>query len=110
MYLSYCHLDSGSVKALYKSDMTFSERLYVSLDVDLCRIRLHDCLTNITRKPLLYVRDIVPRACFEGLTRLDKVSRDFQGALYLSHSVNLKTVKFAWFLVDETFQRNNSKI
>ena len=69
-------IDSVSVKALYKSDMTFSERLYVSLDVDLCRIRLHDCLTNITRKPLLYVRDIVPRACFEGLTRLDKVCKD----------------------------------
>ncbi len=68
------HLDPGSIKALYKSDMTFSERLYVSLDVDLCRVRLHDSLTNITRKPLLYVRDIVPRACFEGLTRLDKVS------------------------------------
>ena len=61
------------MKVLYKSDMTFSKRLYVALDVDLCRVRVHDSLTNITRKPLLYVRDIVPRPCFEGLTRLDKV-------------------------------------
>jgi hypothetical protein len=68
------HLGTESVKALYKSDMTFSQRLYVSLDVDFCRVRLHDSLTNITKKPLLYVRDIVPRPCFEGLTRLDKVS------------------------------------
>ena len=65
--------ETKSVKALYKSDMTFSHRLYVSLDVDFCRVRLHDSLTNITKKPLLYVRDMVPRLCFEGLTRLDKI-------------------------------------
>ena len=69
----FLYLDAESVKVLYKSDMTFSGRLYASLDVDLCRVRLHDSLTSITQKPLLYVRDIVPRPCFEGLTRLDKV-------------------------------------
>ncbi|XP_071485699.1 uncharacterized protein [Diadema antillarum] len=60
-------------EALYNSDMMFSERTYAALDVDLCRIKLHEPLSVIVRQPLLYVRDMVPRPCFEALIKLDQL-------------------------------------
>ena len=54
--------------------MSFHQRLYASLDVDLCRVRLHEPLSIIMQNPLLYVRDLVPKPCFEALAKLDKVS------------------------------------
>ena len=66
--------DPLKFNVLYNSDMFFHERLYASLDVDLCRVRLHEPLTTIMQNPLLYVRDLVPKPCFEALAKLDKVS------------------------------------
>lgn len=71
----FCFLSTDGVifEALYNSDMMFSERKYAALDVDLCRIKLHEPMSVIVKQPLLYVRDMVPRPCFEALIKLDQV-------------------------------------
>lgn len=61
------------MKILYNSDLTFSERIYGSLDVDLTRVKLHEPLNMIVQQPLLFVRDLVPKSCFTALTRMDEV-------------------------------------
>ncbi|XP_001191000.4 uncharacterized protein LOC755639 [Strongylocentrotus purpuratus] len=65
--------DGVIFEALYNSDMMFSERKYAALDVDLCRIKLHEPMSVIVKQPLLYVRDMVPRPCFEALIKLDQL-------------------------------------
>ena len=65
---------------LYNSNMSFSQRLYGPLDVDLCRVKLHEPLGQIVQQPLLYVRDMVPKPCFEALVRLHEV-------LFISYKV-----------------------
>ena len=65
--------DESFFRVLYNSDMTFAKRMYVSLDVDLTRIRLHQPISNIVKQPLLYVRDMLPRNCFLAVTRLHQV-------------------------------------
>ncbi|XP_071961619.1 uncharacterized protein [Antedon mediterranea] len=60
-------------EAMYNSNLMFSERVYAALDVDLCRIRLHEPLSIIVQQPLLYIRDMVPRLCLEAIIRLDKL-------------------------------------
>ena len=60
-------------RVLYNSGMKFKERLYVSLDVDLTRIRLHQPISNIVKQPFLYVRDMLPRNCFLAVTKLHEV-------------------------------------
>ena len=67
---SFVFLD---VEVLYNSELTFGERIYGPLDVDVCRIKLHEPLSSIVQQPLLYVRDMVPKPCFEALVRLDQV-------------------------------------
>ncbi|XP_069101496.1 uncharacterized protein [Argopecten irradians] len=67
--------EKSDVKVLYNSDMSFSERLYGPLDVDLCRVKLHESLTQIIQQPLLYVRDMVPKACFEALIRIYELTK-----------------------------------
>lgn len=64
----------SDVRVLYNSDYSFGERLYGPLDVDLCRVKLHEPLSIIVQQPLLYVRDMVPRPCFEALVKLYEVS------------------------------------
>lgn len=64
---------SGTGTALYSSDMAFSERLYASLDVDLCHVRLHEPVSHIISQPLVYVRDMIPKLCYDALMSLDKV-------------------------------------
>ncbi len=58
---------------LYNSDLMFGERKYAALDVDLCRIRLHEPLSVIVQQPLLYVRDMVPKPCLDALMKLNQV-------------------------------------
>ena len=41
--------------------------------MDLCRVRLHEPLEVIVQNPLLYVRDLVPRPCFDALATLAQV-------------------------------------
>jgi len=63
----------SDVTVLYHSNICFSDRLYGPLDVDLCRVKLHEPLSRIVMQPLLYVRDMVPKPCFEALTKLHEV-------------------------------------
>nr|XP_022302036.1 uncharacterized protein LOC111110021 isoform X1 [Crassostrea virginica]XP_022302037.1 uncharacterized protein LOC111110021 isoform X1 [Crassostrea virginica]XP_022302039.1 uncharacterized protein LOC111110021 isoform X1 [Crassostrea virginica] len=65
--------ENSDVRVLYNSDLSFSERLYGPLDVDLCRVKLHEPLSQIIQQPLLYVRDMVPKPCFQGLLNLHQV-------------------------------------
>ena len=58
-----------AVEVLYNSDLCFSKRLYGPLDVDVTRIKLHEPLSIIVQQPLLFVRDMVPKACFDSLTK-----------------------------------------
>ncbi|XP_062522787.1 uncharacterized protein LOC134197472 isoform X2 [Corticium candelabrum] len=61
--------------ALYSSEMAFSERLYANLDVDLCQVRLHEPISHIVSQPLLYVRGMIPKLCYDALTILDKITQ-----------------------------------
>ncbi|RXM94505.1 hypothetical protein EOD39_17923 [Acipenser ruthenus] len=63
------------LKVLYNSDLCFHQRLYASLDLNLCRVHLHKPLSDIMKQPLLYVRDMVPQACFQALSRLDLICK-----------------------------------
>ncbi|MGH0168291.1 UNVERIFIED_CONTAM: hypothetical protein FKN15_054709 [Acipenser sinensis] len=47
------------LKVLYNSDLCFHQRLYASLDLNLCRVHLHKPLSDIMKQPLLYVRDML---------------------------------------------------
>jgi hypothetical protein len=58
---------------LYNSTISFSNRLYALLDVDLIKVKLFESLENIVRKPLLYVRDMAPKDSFEALIKLHHV-------------------------------------
>lgn len=61
------------MKKLYNTDISFQERLYATLDVDLTRVRLHQPLDTIVKLPLLYVRDMVPRLCLQAVLKLHEV-------------------------------------
>ncbi|GFS25099.1 hypothetical protein ElyMa_003432800 [Elysia marginata] len=67
--------DNSDVRVLYNSDLSFSRRLYGPLDVDLCRVKLHEPLSVIVQQSLLYIRDMVFRPCFDALMKLDQVAR-----------------------------------
>lgn len=67
--------ENSDVKVLFNSDYSFGDRLYGPLDVDLCRIKLHEPLSIIVQQPLLYVRDMVPRPCFDALVKLYEITK-----------------------------------
>ncbi|XP_054832357.1 uncharacterized protein FLJ43738-like, partial [Eublepharis macularius] len=73
---------TGRLEILYNSQITFHQRLYVDLEAILFHIRLCKPLSSITKQPLLYIRDLVPLACFQALSRLD----------YICHSKKLRDV------------------
>ena len=75
--------DADTVVHLYDTSLTFKNRLYSALDVDLCRVRLHQSFAEIMNQPLIYIRDIIPRDCLECVLRLNQVGRTF---LFLSMS------------------------
>jgi len=62
--------DDEFFRVLYNSEMSFAQRLYLSLDVDLTRVRLYQPLSDIVKQPLLYVRDMIPKLCFDAVTKL----------------------------------------
>ena len=58
----------------YNSEFAFSQRLYGSLDIDLPRILLHQPLSELVQRSMLYVRGSVPQACFHALIRLNELA------------------------------------
>ena len=58
------------IEVMYNSMMAFSRRLYSKMDLDLMRIKLFEPLDDIVKKPLLYVRDMAPKASFDALVKL----------------------------------------
>ena len=82
------------MRVLYNSDLSFSERLYGPLDVDLCRVKLHEPLSQIIQQPLLYVRDMVPKPCFQGLLNLHQVKVTFTHKVKVHERQNTLTHMF----------------
>ncbi|KFO14644.1 Uncharacterized protein FLJ43738, partial [Balearica regulorum gibbericeps] len=78
---AYRHED-GQLEILYNSQLSFHQRLYTDLEAIFYHFRLCKPLCTITKQPLLYVRGMVPWACFQALSRLS----------YLCHSKRLKDV------------------
>ncbi|KAJ6668404.1 hypothetical protein lerEdw1_015781 [Lerista edwardsae] len=64
---------TGRLQVLYNSHVCFHQRLYVDLEAVLFHIRLCKPLSSIMKQPLLYIRDMVPPACFQALTKLDYI-------------------------------------
>ncbi|KAF1656362.1 hypothetical protein FQA23_0012809, partial [Aptenodytes patagonicus] len=71
---SYRHED-GQLEILYNSQLPFHQRLYTDLEAILYHFRLCKPLFTITKQPLLYVRGMVPWACFQALSRLSYLCR-----------------------------------
>ncbi|XP_015262916.1 PREDICTED: uncharacterized protein KIAA1257 homolog [Gekko japonicus] len=64
---------AGRLEIFYNSQVSFHQRLYVDLEAILFHIRLCKPLSSMTKQPLLYIRDMVPQACFQALSRLDYI-------------------------------------
>ncbi|KFQ76337.1 Uncharacterized protein FLJ43738, partial [Phoenicopterus ruber ruber] len=74
--------EDGQLEILYNSQLSFHQRLYTDLEAIFYHVRLCQPLVTITKQPLLYVRGVVPWACFQALSRLS----------YLCHSKRLRDV------------------
>lgn len=61
------------IECLYNTYLSFSTRLYSTLDLDLLTVKLFEPLEEIVKKPLLYIRDMTPKKSFEALTKLNQV-------------------------------------
>jgi len=68
----------ASVEVVYNSDMSFSQRLYATLDIDLTTIKLFEPLEEIVRKPLLYIRDMTPKASFDALVKINQLMAEYR--------------------------------
>lgn len=66
-----CRHEDGQLEILYNSQLAFHQRLYTDLEAIFYHFRLCKPLFTITKQPLLYVRGMVPWACFQALSRYD---------------------------------------
>ncbi|KFP96300.1 Uncharacterized protein FLJ43738, partial [Haliaeetus albicilla] len=78
---TYRHED-GQLEILYNSQLSFHQRRYTDLEAIFYHFRLCQPLFTIMKQPLLYVRGMIPWACFQALSRLN----------YLCHSKRLRDV------------------
>ncbi|KFZ58438.1 Uncharacterized protein FLJ43738, partial [Podiceps cristatus] len=74
--------EDGQLEILYNSQLSFHQRLYADLEAIFYHFRLRRPLCTITKQPLLYVRGMVPWACFQALSRLS----------YLCHTKRMRDV------------------
>ncbi len=65
---------NDQLQVLYNTDMSFSERLYTKLELDLLKVKLFEPIDEIVKKPLLYVRDMTPKPSYEALMKIHNVS------------------------------------
>uniref|UniRef100_A0A672U2P3 Cilia and flagella associated protein 92 (putative) n=1 Tax=Strigops habroptila TaxID=2489341 RepID=A0A672U2P3_STRHB len=63
--------EDGRLEILYNSQLAFPQRLYTDLEVIFYHFRLYEPLFTIAKDSLLYVRGVVPQACFQALSRYD---------------------------------------
>ena len=61
------------MQVFFNADMRFGQRLYAQLDLDLLKIKLFESVEEIVKKPLLYVRDMTPKASYDALIKLNQV-------------------------------------
>ncbi|XP_058646964.1 uncharacterized protein cfap92 [Onychostoma macrolepis] len=67
--------EEEQVTALYNSDLSFSERLYDILDMDLSPVCLVKPLETILMEPLVFLRNTVPHACLEALKCISHICK-----------------------------------
>ncbi|CAE1283438.1 unnamed protein product [Acanthosepion pharaonis] len=67
--------DLPEVKILFNTDLICSDRLYASFDVILRKVKLHESLDSIVQQPLIYIRDMVPRPCYDALIQIHELSK-----------------------------------
>ncbi|RXN19863.1 putative protein KIAA1257-like [Labeo rohita] len=65
--------EEEQVTVLYNSDLSFSERLYDTLDMGLSPVCLVKPLENILMEPLVFIRNTVPHACLEAMKRISHI-------------------------------------
>ncbi|XP_036416048.1 uncharacterized protein FLJ43738 [Colossoma macropomum] len=58
------------ITVLYNSGLSFSERLYDSLDLGLSPVYLYQPLDTILKEPLVYIGDVLPYTCLQALLRI----------------------------------------
>ncbi|XP_049682604.1 uncharacterized protein CFAP92 isoform X9 [Accipiter gentilis] len=69
---TYRHED-GQLEILYNSQLSFRQRRYTDLEAFFYHFRLCRPLFAIMKQPRLYVRGMVPWACFQALSRLNSL-------------------------------------
>ncbi|XP_051531509.1 uncharacterized protein cfap92 [Myxocyprinus asiaticus] len=65
--------EEEKVTVLYNSSLSFSERLYDTLDVGLSPICLLKPLENIIKEPLVFIRNVVHHDCLEAMNRISQL-------------------------------------
>ncbi|XP_073667950.1 uncharacterized protein cfap92 [Paramisgurnus dabryanus] len=63
--------EEDQVTVLYNSDLSFSVRLYDTLDVGLSPIYLPNPFETIMSEPLMFIRNMIPRGCLEAMKRIN---------------------------------------
>ena len=83
--------NDSDTEVIFNSKMTFRNRMYANLEVELFTIKLFEPLEEIVKKPLLYIRDMTPKASFDALIKINQVI----WSIHLKHFY-LKLNDFEW--------------